>query len=117
MTNRSSMFSSAKKALLLAVAVAMCTALPARAADQDFTLNNHTGKIMKALFVSPVGTDSWGSDIMGSDVLADGASVDVKFDRSEDQCKWDVRGEFEDGAFAEVRDVDFCTVSTVDFTP
>jgi hypothetical protein len=118
MTNRNSMFSSAKKALLLAVAVALCTALPARAAaDQDFTLNNHTGKIMKALFVSPVGTDSWGSDIMGSDVLADGASVDVKFERNEDQCNWDVRGEFEDGAYAEVRNVDFCTVSTVNFNP
>ena len=54
---------------------------------------------------------------MGADVLADGASVDIKFDRSEDQCKWDVRGEFEDGAYAEVRDVDFCTVSTVNFNP
>ena len=117
MNNRSSIFSALRKAVVVAIAVSLFAALPAKAADQDFTLNNHTGRIMKALFVSPVGQDSWGSDIMGSDVLADGASVDVKFERNEDQCNWDVRGEFEDGAFAEVRDVDFCTVSVVNFNP
>jgi hypothetical protein len=117
MTHRNSIFSALRKALLVAVAVALCSALPAKAADQDFTLNNRTGHTLKALFVSPVGQDSWGSDILGQDVLENGESVDVKFDRGEDQCNWDVRGEFEDGSYAEVRDVDFCTVSVVNFNP
>lgn len=107
-----------RKMFLVALAAAMfLVAIPALAADQDFTLHNHTGRTMKALFVSEVGSDDWGSDILGQDTIEDGGDVSVKFDRGEDKCKWDVRGEFEDGSYAEVRDVDFCSVSEVTFTP
>ena len=106
-----------KSAMVVAAAAMLLWAIPAFAADQDFTLHNKTGRTMKALFVSPSDKDSWGPDILGEDTLADGADVSIKFDRNEDECKWDVRGEFEDGTYAEVRDVDFCTVTDVNFNP
>jgi hypothetical protein len=103
-----------RKFLIGIVAAALCMA-PAMAGDQDFTLHNTTGHTMKALFVAPSSSNDWGSDILGQDVLEDGQSVQVKFDRGESECKWDVRGEFSDGTYAEVTDVDFCTVSEVTF--
>jgi hypothetical protein len=35
----------------------------------------------------------------------------------ETECNWDVRGEFDDGTYAEVKNVDFCTVNEVTFNP
>jgi hypothetical protein len=116
MTTRDKVISIVRNALMIGLVAAFCAA-PAMAADQDFTLHNKTGKIMKALFVAPTSTDSWGSDILGADVLADGADLSIKFDRNESECKWDVRAEFEDGSYGEVRDVDFCTVTDVTFNP
>ena len=54
---------------------------------------------------------------MGGAIVKNGQSLDVKFDRNEDQCEWDVRAEFDDNTYAEVRDVDFCTVVDVTFNP
>jgi hypothetical protein len=105
-----------KRFLLAVGAVALCVA-PAVGSQQDFSLHNHTGRTLKQLFVRPAGTDTWGQDIMGSSAVADGGSVDITFARDEDQCKWDVRGGFGDGSYAEVRDVDFCIVSDVTFNP
>jgi len=96
---------------------ALLWSIPALAADQDFTLHNKTGREMKSLYVSPSEKDSWGPDILGQDTLADGADLQIKFDRDESECKWDVRAEFADGSSGEVRDVDFCTVTDVTFHP
>ncbi|HTX58941.1 MAG TPA: argininosuccinate lyase [Verrucomicrobiae bacterium] len=101
-------------ALIAALAFAFWVA-PAKAGDQDFTLHNNTKATMTSLYVSPHSSDKWGDDILGEDTLAPGDSVDVKFDRDEDECNWDVKGEFKDGSTAEVDDVDFCSVSEVNF--
>jgi hypothetical protein len=102
--------------ILAAVAVVLCVA-PAMASQQDFSLHNHTGRTIEQLFVRPAGTNSWGEDILGSSAVRVAGSVDVSFDRDEDQCKWDVRAGFGDGSYAEVSDVDFCIVSDVTFNP
>jgi hypothetical protein len=117
MTNPNPFLSNVRKAVLVAIAIAFCAA-PALAADQDFTVHNHTGRTMKALFVSETSKDDWGSDLLGDgSTVADGSDVDIKFDRNETECQWDVRAEFEDGSYGEVRDVDFCTVTDVTFNP
>jgi hypothetical protein len=103
------------KSLAVAVAATLLFAIPAVAGDQDFTLHNNTSKTLKELYVSPHSSDDWGDDILGEDTLESGKSVDVKFPRAEDKCHWDVKGEFEGGATAEVDDVDFCSVSEVNF--
>jgi hypothetical protein len=97
-------------ALALVVSVA-----PARA-DDSFTLHNHTGRSMKALYVAESASDSWGPDILGGE-LASGDDIKVSWVRGETACNWDVRGEFDDGTYAEVKNVDFCTVTEVTFNP
>jgi hypothetical protein len=105
-----------RSVLFAALAVAV-SAAPVMADDDSFTLHNHTGRTMKSLYVAPTSqTDSWGSDILNQNI-ADGGDVKVTFPRDATECNWDVRGEFSDGTYAEVRNVDFCTVDEVTFTP
>ncbi|MBV8489273.1 MAG: argininosuccinate lyase [Candidatus Eremiobacteraeota bacterium] len=109
-------FSIKKAPIAIAAAAALFgIAIPAIAGEQDFTLNNNSSHIMKSLYVSPHSADHWGPDILGQDTLGVGDSVTVHFDRDESECNWDVKGDFDGGGSDEVDDVDFCTVSTVNF--
>jgi len=45
----------------------------------DFTLVNKTGYVIDKVFVGPSKAEDWGEDVLGQDVLEDGASVDIKF--------------------------------------
>ena len=99
--------------VLIAVAgVAMCTSLAW--ADDSFTLHNYTAKPMVKLFVTESKSDNWGPNILPQAVPA-GKDVKVSWTHGETECKWDVRGEFDDGSHAEVDDVDFCSVDEVTF--
>ena len=63
---------------------------PALAGAQDFVLNNATGVDIYELYVSPASTDAWEEDVLGVDVLEDGDSVEISFDRNEDADYWDL---------------------------
>ena len=98
-------------ALLLS---AMSTA--AFAARQDFTITNHTGHTIVTLNVSPNTDDHWGPDILGRDVLNNGEQTQVTFDRNEDQCSWDIKVTYDDGTNNDLRAVNLCTTTEVEFT-
>ena len=98
-------------ALLVA---AMSTA--AFAAQQDFTITNHTGHTIVTLNVSPNNDDHWGPDILGRDVLNNGEQTEITFDRNEDQCSWDIKVTYDDGTNNDLRAVDLCHTTEVEFT-
>ena len=93
---------------------AMSTA--AFAARQDFTITNHTGHVIMTLNVSPNNERRWGPDILGRDVLGDGEQAEVTFDRNEDQCSWDIRVTYDDGTNNDLRGVNLCETTEVEFT-
>ncbi|HTA37656.1 MAG TPA: hypothetical protein VK760_01200 [Candidatus Acidoferrales bacterium] len=101
---------------LLIAALAIVISVAPALADDSFVLHNHTGRAMKALYVAQSSTDSWGPDILNGTV-GNGEDVKVSWTHGETECNWDVRGEFEDGTYAEVTNVDFCTVNDVTFNP
>lgn len=101
--------------ILAASAAAICLAIPASAGEQDFTLHNDSSHVMNNLYVSPHSADHWGPDILGQDTLGSGESVSVHFDRDESECNWDVKGDYQGGGSAEVDDVNFCSVTDVNF--
>lgn len=103
------------RSFLIAALAVVVSAAPVLA-DDSFTLHNHTGRSMKSLYVAQSDSDSWGPDILNAEV-ANNANVKVSWVRGETACNWDVRGEFDDGTYAEVKNVDFCTVSEVTFNP
>ena len=85
-------------------------------ANQDFTLVNNTGHTVMTLNVSPSDSNEWGPDILGSDVLANGQSAQVSFERGQEQCNWDLRATYDDGDTTDVRGVNLCQLTTVTLT-
>src|SRR3954463_2612152 len=66
-------------------------------ARQNFTVVNNTGHVVVTLNVSPSNENSWGPDILGRDVLANGESAAITFERGETQCMWDIKATYDDG--------------------
>ncbi len=102
--------------LLFAALFAFAFASPALAADakQDFELVNKTGYDLNAVYVSPSKANDWDQDIMGQDVLGDGESVEIAFDRADKSCKWDLKVVYsDDGSSAVWSNIDLCTISRI----
>jgi hypothetical protein len=105
-----------RKFLIAGALIASALATAAYAAQQDFTVTNHTGHTIVTLNVSPHGDDHWGPDILGRDVLNDGEQAAVTFDRDEEQCSWDIKVTYDDGTNNDLRGVDLCETTEVEFT-
>ena len=53
----------------------------------------------------------------GRQVLANGESAEITFDRGTDHCNYDIRATYDDGDTGDWRNVNLCEVSEVEFTP
>jgi hypothetical protein len=78
-------------ALLVASSLVGAVAVVGAFQKQNFTLVNKTGLTIEEVYVSAVNKKTWGSDVMGKDVLPNGGKVDIKFDRSQTACHWDMK--------------------------
>lgn len=96
-----------------AMAAALALAGPAMAGDQDFTLINATGHTVNEVYVSPSSAQDWEEDVLGQDVLVDGARTAIRFDRATDACLWDLRVVYSDGEAAEWAGFDLCEISVI----
>lgn len=103
------LFGAAAAATLAVTGIATA----AWAAQQDFTITNNTGQTIMTLNVSPSDENSWGPDILGSDVLAAGEQAHITFDRDEERCQWDVRVTYEDGDTGAWGDIDLCSTTEI----
>ena len=63
---------------------------------QDFTLHNETGQEVKEVYISPTGVEEWEEDILGTDTLASGETVDISFTRRQEDM-WDMKVVFRSG--------------------
>lgn len=108
-----------KKLLTAAAAFASLTfsATLAWAAEQDFTIINRTGHAVMTLNVSPSDETNWGPDILGVEILANGESAEITFDRDEERCLWDIRVTYDDGDMNDWRQVNLCESTTITLTP
>ena len=86
------------------------------AVNQDFSLVNNTGHTVMTLNVSPSDSDEWGPDILGAEVLANGESAEISFERGQAQCNWDLRATYDDGDTTDARNVNLCELTTVTLT-
>lgn len=102
-----------KKFAIAAALAVSALATAAWAAAQDFTIVNATGRTVMAINISPTGEDEWGPDLLGSQVMPDGATASVTFDVDEARCLWDIRATFDDAEVGDWRALDLCEVSTI----
>lgn len=92
-----------KKSVAVGALLATFVFAPAaNAADLVFTLKNGTSGVMTYFHASPAGVNDWEEDILGSDVLASGDSVEVTIADGRSQCRYDMRFEFDEDSNLDV---------------
>jgi len=106
------MFNSIKL-FLLALIFSVAVSGTASAGHQDFTLINQTGRDIINLYVTPSKSYYWNDDILGIDVLQNGESTHIVFDRSEPDRYWDMMATFSDGNDYIWQAIDLFSVSEI----
>jgi hypothetical protein len=81
--------------------------------DLDFELVNDTGIEIYALFLSPSQDDDWGEDVLETDTLADGDSIEVEFSSDTKAHLWDLRIEDEDGDYLVWEELNLTQMSAI----
>lgn len=93
---------------LLAGAFLFAAAAPALAEDLVFDLHNKSSVTLQELYVSPTHTNSWGSDILGVDVLNPGESARVTIADGESTCVYDINFIGNGGEELTEESIDLC---------
>jgi len=96
-----------------ALALSATFATTAFASDADFKMVNKTGYQIDEVYASPASANTWGSDIMGKDALANDAAVNISFPHGGSACKFDLKVKYNDGDTAEWNSVDLCQYETI----
>lgn len=80
-------------------ALAALATLPtsAMAEDMVFKLINKSSFVITELYASPSNVKSWEEDILGTDVLGSGETVNVTIADGRRACEYDLRIVFDDG--------------------
>ena len=78
------------KSALSAVALIALLSNSASAGDADFTLTNRTGYDIDSVYVVPSKQRDWGIDRLGKNILADGRSRFIAFNKSGNTCIYDL---------------------------
>lgn len=100
-------------ACVLAMALASA---PATAEDLDFTLVNDTDSVLTEFYASPADVGEWEEDILGSDVLGSGESVEIVIADGRTQCEYDLRFVFDDESETVVEAEDICETGSFTIT-
>lgn len=101
-------------ALVLALAMVgmLVVTGTAQAGTQDFTLVNASGVDVYELYISESANDDWEEDVLGEDVLADGARIDISFS-GRSACLWDMKAVDVEGTSVLWSGINLCTTSVV----
>ncbi|KAF0137849.1 MAG: hypothetical protein FD152_159 [Xanthobacteraceae bacterium] len=92
-------------------ALATLVTTPAMAEDLIFTLVNDSSLAITEMYVSAVGEDQWGENILMVDAVEPGVSGDVTIADGLEVCDYDLRFVTAEGAEAE-KTQNLCEVAT-----
>lgn len=90
------------------------TAKNASAEELAITITNGTGASLQQLYISPAGTDDWSGDLLGSDTVEPGDTVQISVS-DDGQCVYDIRSVFDDGSTLDGRG-DLCELNGNSYT-
>ena len=82
-------------------------------ASAGFDLVNFTGSHLKAVYLSPADSSGWEENLLGTDILDDGATVDIRFASKEAPALWDLKVVAKSGYYAEWKGLDLRGISRV----
>lgn len=105
---------------MAALAVALLAAVPASAqkgapgrgdqSDRHVRIYNDTSVVLREFYASNVGRSTWEEDILGTNVLRPGQSVNVNVDDGTGACVFDFKAVFSDGTSRVHNRIDVCRV-------
>ncbi len=101
---------------LMAALIYLAVAVPddAFANEADFTLKNRTGYQIDEVYISPHDSRNWGHDRMGRQALADRHSIDIRFPRGAQTCRFDIKVKYHDDGSTETwGDIDLCGYNAI----
>lgn len=94
-------------------AIALAASVTSAAAQERWvTIVNNTSYTIVEFYGSNKGSDSWEEDILGTDVLPSGYTVNINFDDGTGYCIFDFKAVFSDGDVLEKRGVNICELDT-----
>lgn len=95
---------------------ALASANTAAAADRHVKVINKTKTAILSFYASRTSSNDWEEDILGEDVIMPGKSMVINIDDGSGACKYDFKGEFEDGEEVVKANVDVCKIGEFAFT-
>ncbi|MEX0924279.1 MAG: hypothetical protein WD489_07900 [Rhodovibrionaceae bacterium] len=93
----------------------LLAAAPAVAGIQDFFIHNDGKFAIYYIYISPDYSTEWEEDVLDSDVLMPGDSLEIEMIDYGNHCYFDILIEDSQGNSREYRDVDLCDVVDVHF--
>ncbi|WP_156317547.1 hypothetical protein [Cypionkella psychrotolerans] len=102
--------------LSLAALALTATTLQAAAYDRTVRIHNDTGLTLVRFQSTNSGASRWGSDVMGSATLANGASMKLHFDNAQGYCEFDFKAVFADGTVLQKARVNVCETGDYYYT-
>ena len=97
---------------LLALALVFASTSAVSALDRRVRVVNKTGFSIVRFYGSNKGSKSWEEDILGSDILRSGQSVNINFDDNSGYCKFDFKAVFDDGDVLVKKNINICEIGT-----
>jgi hypothetical protein len=82
-------------------------------AGAGFDLVNFSGSPIRAVYLSSGDSSSWEENVLGTDILDDGATVEIRFVSNEAPALWDLKVVARSGYYAEWKGLDLRGVSRV----
>ena len=82
---------------------------------QDFFIHNKGKFAVYYIYISPDYSSEWEEDVLGTDVLMPGESLEIEMIDYGNHCYFDILIEDSQGNQREYWDVDLCTVLDVEF--
>ena len=106
-----------KKSLALMAAAALTAGLPAAASaatdgkNRNVTVENLSSQSIYYLYASPVTSDTWEEDLLGSGTIPAGNSKVANIDNGTNECIYDLKVKLADGKEYVQRRINICAVS------
>jgi len=97
---------------ILVGAMALMTTQAAFALDRRVSIVNDTNYDIIRFYGSNKGSKSWEEDILGSDILPAGSTVQINFDDNSGYCKFDFKAVFSDDDVLIRKNVNICEIGT-----
>ena len=90
-------------------ALQTATGPPATAFDHHIELTNSTRVAIVEVYAAPAGTERWGKDLLGDDIVAPGGAALLTLPEGSG-CWRDLRSVFDDGTSVTRRSINICEV-------